>query len=85
LSLSLENYYRIVDDLRNKLPSCTALHIGDGKADVWMCVYVIDLVTFTGNLHFTITSDSEIDINSYVLEWTGKLIVSSDFNVYKSN
>ncbi|XP_065904773.1 D-2-hydroxyglutarate dehydrogenase, mitochondrial-like [Dysidea avara] len=55
LSLSLSNYYRIVDDLRNKLPACTALgfgHIGDG------------------NLHLTITSDSEIDINSYVLEWT---------------
>ena len=36
LSLSLDNYYTIVDDLRSKLPGCTALglgHIGDGMSD----------------------------------------------------
>jgi len=42
---------------------------------VHRCVF--DVVKFTGNLHLSVTREdsSDIDINSYVLEWTSKSIL----------
>ena len=39
------------------------------------------MVKFTGNLHLSVTREdsSDIDINSYVLEWTSKSILMYTF------